>query len=136
MSPALAEAIESFRTNHYAQRCQHPAAALGLCGHVSIAFVQHLRARGIVAQFVIMATELIPGVILVHAVVLVDGRYVDWAARQLDPASPWPALIDPWPVRRVLALDDPRVLERQTIAGQDMNKALEPTTSRAWSLIS
>jgi hypothetical protein len=102
----LDQAIEEFRPNRWAELCEDPKRAKGKCGLVSYEFVRHLDACDIES----LSVEMIgavgktappfpmfnPGDLIVHTVVLVDGKYVDWSARQFDPTADHPSIIEPW----------------------------------------
>jgi hypothetical protein len=85
MRPALAEAVESFRSSEMGQLCQDPEWSTGMCAHVAHAFVNHLFHHGIWATVVKLDAN--------RSAVQVDGLVLDWTARQFDPTAELPAVV-------------------------------------------
>ena len=116
MTPELAQAIDEFIDDPMGEYVADPDQADGMCGQASGKFIRFLAERGIDAQAVRMdgiAGEGVPlfpwterGEQVGHTVVLVEGYYVDWTARQYDPYTDCPALIEPWPNCRPVEIGD------------------------------
>jgi hypothetical protein len=107
VTPELAKAVNEFRNTPEGQAAaDHPE---GQCGPTSMSFIDFLAEHGIEGREVFMVGPVDDWG---HEVVLADGYYIDWTARQYDEAADFPELVEPWPHYRILE------------PGEDRNQAM------------
>jgi hypothetical protein len=107
VTPNLAQAINEFRNTPAGSSTADPDEAAGWCGPTSMWFIDFLADRMINSREVFMVGPVDDGG---HEVVLAEGYYIDWTARQYDEAADHPALIEPWPHYRILEPGEDRNL--------------------------
>lgn len=127
MQGELQQAIDEFRINQWATWCEVPHQAKGKCGTVSHFFYRHLEEKGITActvEFIGAVGITAPaypmfnhGDFIVHTVVLVESKFIDWSARQFDLDADHPAIIEPWGLFQADADEKPAIKAALKAAG-------------------